>query len=365
MSPGPYSLVLVDDEKETVEQLGASMRAQLDAATTEVRTWAPRQGEDPLAMLDGLIDDDTILVVTDWDLSTGGQTGFFGPTIVSWCQQRSVPVGDFSRKTPNALPQEPNFFELRVPSEPDESATFVLNAFRGFLEVRRGVEANADRFASLRSPAAVLATLLGRPEAEAEFALYSPRLGSASGSLLQQILRTAPADIQPSVKEKVRLLGYVAGHVLLNAVLKFPGPILSRPALCAYFAADDQAFPTLSEMFDDCRYSGPFGESGEYFWREAIDERLESMRDLLSVMGETIGELNRSTVEASTGTSLPRHACLRCGGLNGGFYCPFTKRPVCTRSDCSVSSSSWLPDGARSCRIEEGFYDEWAPLLGL
>lgn len=358
------SIVLVDDDEGQLKALEAELGARLKDLGADIRTWVPRKGEDAMAKLQALIDPSTVLVITDWDLSTQGQTGFFGPTIVGWCQQRAISVGDFSRKTANALPSEPNFFELRVPTDETASA-YVEQAFRGFHAIRSELAARPERFVQLRSPSAVLATILDRPDLEPQLALYSPQLGSSSSSLLQRILNAVPEEVEAGQGEKLELLAYIAGHVLLNAVLKYPGPILSREALCAYFAASDEAFPALSKLFDDARYRGPFADSGDFFWRDIIDDVVEGMSEDAEDEAATSGALNRQAAERALATPLPRHECGRCAGENGGFYCPFKRRPVCIRSDCSVSSSSWLPDGARVCRVEHDFYEEWAPLLGL
>lgn len=364
MAAPPPSLLLVDDDEGQLYALAENLKGRLADIGADVRSWVPRRDEDAMARLAGLVDGSTALVVTDWDLSTKGLTGFFGPTIVGWCQQRAIPVGDFSRKTAEALPTEPNFFELRVPTD-DTAAAFVEQAFRGFLAIKQGIADQPELYIPLRSPAAVLALLLGRPDLEAQLGLYSPHLGSASGSLLQRILKTAPSDVVPDDAEKLSLLAYVAGHVLLNAVLKYPGPILSGEALCAYFAAAPDAFAQLAEAFEDARYTGPFSGNGNFFWRDVIDDILEQWSEGLAEDDDTVGAFNRMVVERQLAVALPRHGCTRCAGANGGFYCPFTRRPVCVRSDCSVSSSSWLPDGARVCRVEHEFYEEWAPLLGL
>ena len=73
----------------------------------------------------------------------------------------------------------------------------------------------------------------------------------------------------------------------------------------------------------------------------------------------------RAIVEAEVGRTLGRHACDRCQGERGGYWCPFAKRPVCERKDCSVGSSNLIPQGAGLTRIERDFYDTWIPLLGL
>lgn len=358
------SILLVDDDEGQLRALETELKERLKDLGADVRAWVPRKGEDAMEKLKALVDPSTILVITDWDLSTQGQTGFFGPTIVGWCQQQAIPVGDFSRKTADALPTEPNFFELRVPTD-DSAPAYVEQAFRGFHAIRAELASKPERFVQLRSPSAVLAAILDRPDLEPQLALYSPQLGSSSSSLLQRILNKAPDEIEAGQGEKLELLAYIAGHVLLNAVLKYPGPILSREALCAYFAASDDAFPALSELFADARYQGPFAGSGDFFWRDNIDDAVEALNEGADDDAATSGALNRQAAERALGVALARHNCDRCKGENGGFYCPFKRRPVCIRADCSVSSSSWLPDGARVCRVEYDFYEEWAPLLGL
>lgn len=357
------SLVLVDDDQALLDKLVGEMEARLADLQAEVRPWSPTENEKPLEKLEALVDQSTVLVVTDYDLTAGGRTGLFGPTVVGWSQQRALPVGDFSRMTVNALPKEPNFFELRVPTE--NTAAFIEQAFRGFHAIRQAIMGNAAAYLPLRSPASVLATLLGRPEIESQLALYSPTFGPTSGALLQRVQATASDAIEPSDNDKLSLIAYVAGHVLLNAVLKYPGPILHRDALCAYVATDRSGFDRVADVFRDARYEGPFSGSGAFFWRDKVDDRLEHLSEGLEDEAETIGALNRAIIERAIGEPLPRHGCKRCDGDNGGFYCPFTDRAVCTRSDCSISSSSWVPDGARVCRVESGFYEEWAPLLGL
>lgn len=358
------SLLLVDDDQVQLATLTADLESRLANLNVDVRPWSPEEHDKPLQKLQELVDETTVLIVTDYDLTRRGQTGFFGPTVVGWSQQRAIPVGDFSRKTVDALPKEPNFFELRVPAD-GTAAAFIEQAFRGFHAIRTAILDDRDTYLPLRSPASVLATLLGRPEMESQLALYSPAFGATSGALLQRVRATAPEELEPTDSEKLGLIAYVAGHLLLNAVLKYPGPILHEKALCAYFACDAAGFDRLTGIFEDARYEGPFAASGSFFWRDRIDDRLETLGEGLDDEAETIGALNRAIAERQLGEALPRHDCSRCNGDNGGFYCPFTHRPVCVRSDCSISSSSWVPDGARACRVESGFYEEWAPLLGL
>lgn len=215
----------------------------------------------------------------------------------------------------------------------------------------------------MRSPSAVIAGLLEQPDLESQIALYAVRLGPASGALMKKVEH----HVYPSVEEKRSLLVYVAGHLLIN-VLRFPGPILSLRALKAYVASDGADAPDVLALFDTARYGGPFGDLGQYFWLAQVDTIIELLADALASRGEyeTSGEFHRAVLQDVLKRDLPRHACpSRCQGKNGGFLCPFTDRTVCERPDCSVGSNSWLPQGAKLCRIEKDFFEEWAPLLGL
>jgi hypothetical protein len=368
---GLPSILLVDDKEEVLVGLREALSTLLPATEVDVRCWQPGSGndEEPDETFAGKVDDDTVLVATDYDLTGNGMKGLFGLTIVGWCQSRSIPVGDFSRGHTDELPEEPNLFELRVPPTDAEGAEFIASAFRGFQSIRLALKADPEPLASRGgSLAGVLARLLGRPQLDDQFALYMIRLGMANSALVQR-LRDSGADSKaPTDVEKIRVLTYVLGHVLLNSVLKFPGPLLSSEALCAYVGAGKPESNVLDEVFSDCRYSGPFSESASYYWREDVDVIIDAAGSALAEQDfDGFGDFNRAALELLLDRELTRHVCERaqCGGRKGGFLCPFTHRPVCERADCSVSSSSWIPQGADLSRVERDYYEEWAPLLGL
>lgn len=355
------AILFIDDKPEQVEELTEGVGGELKAKAVELRTWIPKKGDDPKQVFDEKVSTDTTLVVTDHDL-TEGQTGLFGSTIVEWCQQRAIPVADYSRQV-GALTKEPDLFEIRVPRA-DDAARFIAGIFRGFDGIHDLIAKDADLWKE-RSPAAVLARVVDAPDAEADFALYAVRLASSSGALTSRVMRAAGPDEEPSKQAKRALLGYIVGHLLLNAVLRYPGPILSLRALQAYLATDDAGNRKVLELFESARYHGPFAELDTFHWLSGIDEILEGLIPD-DVSTETNGELHRIAVERALNTTLARHSCpLRCHGQNGGFLCPFTSKTVCLRPDCSVGSNSWIPQGARLCRIEREFFDEWSPILGL
>lgn len=362
-----HSILLIDDTKALLEELKKDLSLIFGASAVDIRTWVPtREDGDPLTKFNTLVDAETILVITDYDLTSHGKTGLFGSTIVGWCQSRAIPVGDYSRGNNNSLPKEPDLFELRVPTDMGESARFVASVYRGFKWIREQLEARPDLLAK-GSPPAVLAELLAVPERANQFSQYSGRLGASNGALLDKIISTAPATVDPTADEKRSLLGYIIGHLLLNSILRFPGPILSYRSLTAYVASAESEKDAIIGVFDSARYSGPFAELDDYFWLSKTDELLDEFANLLTpeTSAETQGELNRKAVEAKLGRSLALHDCPRCQGANGGYFCPFTRRTVCQKADCSVGSNSWVPRGAGLCRVEREFFDEWAPILGI
>ena len=361
------SIVLVDDDREYLGEFRAALDQQLERDEAEVRTWAPSSSDDdPRRSLESLLDGGTVLVITDYNLTRQGLTGLFGSTIVSWCQDKAIPVGDFSRAHHASLPSEPDLFELRVPVEMEAATAYALTMFRGFRAIRDAMDLAVASPDAPPSPATALARMLGHPELEGQIALYMTGVAASNSALLDRI-RSSPDG--PTNADKAQLLAYVIGHVLVNGVLRYPGPILSERALCAYLATTPTEGGAVAELFTSARYVGPFS-SAAYYWRSGADAILEGIPVPTTDQAfETSGAYNRALAESALRRTLVRHDCPRCAGANGGYYCPFTTpssgRPVCERADCSVGSSSLLPAGADVCRIERDFFDEWAPMIGL
>lgn len=361
----PESILLIDDDPKLLTELADAVRKHLQDREIEVRAWTPSRDErDSHKTFTGMIEQGTLLVVTDYDLTAQGRTGLFGATIVAWCQAKAIAVGDFSRANVSALPSEPNLFEIRVPTATEAAAAFIVAVFKGFHGIRNYLGTHPELLREKRSWAAVLASLLGDPAVEGQLALYGIRLGT-NAALMDRLTNSGTEEHGEA--EKGTLLTYIVGHILLNAVLRFPGPILSRRALAAYVGTGAEEEATIEGLFQIAAYSGPFAELGPYFWLGKVDSRAEGLMKSLPPDHEyeTSGEMRRVAIEQYIGRDLVAHSCPRCQGKNGGFLCPFTERTVCERSDCSVGANSWIPQGAVVCRIERDFYDEWAPILGL
>lgn len=89
-----HAILLIDDDREKLQRLAARVRERLDMA--EVREWYPRENENPSVAFARKVREDTVLVVTDYDLTTAVK-GLFGHSVVAWCRNQFIPVGDFSR----------------------------------------------------------------------------------------------------------------------------------------------------------------------------------------------------------------------------------------------------------------------------
>ena len=363
MSHERPTVLLVDDDEEGLASFANALDRRLDGQAT-VRCWRPTPEDIPLEdAFAKLADPSTALVVTDYDLTTS-IGGFFGPSIIGWCQSRAIPVADFSRAHADARPKAPNLFELRVPADDANGSALAASLLRGFETIRSRVTEARLYTSSDRPLSATLAEVLHQPDIEIELAPYFRDLGAANSALFETIAQR-PNPNASLTELKTQLLTYILGHVLWNAILRYPGVLLSADALCAYFATSSDDESELSGLFLDARYSGPFGDSGPWFWRHAVDSTIQAFSDSASNDVASFDEHNRTAAESALGRPLSGHPCERCSGTRGGFWCPFTSRPVCERPDCSTPESSWIPAGAYLARVERDYHDEWTPFLGL
>jgi hypothetical protein len=321
MNSPKLRLVLIDDDAGQLADLEQSIRAEPEAADFELVSWKPdRDTADVAATFAKLVEPGATLVVTDYDLTRYGPTGFFGVSIVAWCQQRAIPVSDFSRGTPAALPTDSNLFEFRIPTTAREAAPFIVAIASGFHAIRREIEGNQDLLSS-PSPANMLADLLGRPEAVSSFALYDVQIGANTG--LVQLLRE-----DKSIERRQAVAIYILGDLLFNSILRFPGPILDRRALCAYFACADAAAPHILDQFQSAVYSGPFQSLGPFFWHSDVDDLVETWASVseLTYTGNSASYRRSLLEEVLGGQPLDRFVCPRCAGEQG--YVP-SLRPWC------------------------------------
>lgn len=367
------AILLVDDKKRNLDRLQERVRQELgELPGAQVAAWDPRGlSGDPEDAFAERIGDDTVLVVTDLDL-TPAVPGLLGHSIVAWCRKRFIPVGDFSSKI-GALPKESDLFELRVPRGESAAVAFIARMYRGFRDLRAGMENDRTLLGETESPGQLLATLLGRRELESQFSPYMTRPGMFNASLLDTLAELDVDGTDRRAAEKTRLLTYIVGHVFVNAVLRYPGPLLAKGPCCAYLAMSEEDAEEVLGLFGDAGFDGAFADGERLFWRDRVDaavERLSAEHEVADANYESFGDFRRAVVSRaleSAGRTARAHACPRdgCNGIKGGFWCPFTGRPVCERQDCSSTASSWVPSGAYACRVERDYFDERAPILNL
>ena len=360
MGRSKRSILIVDDKKEYLTGLAEGLKKRLP--DYEIVTWQPNEHEGPPnEKFENLVSIHTEMVVTDYDLTTAVK-GLFGLAIVAWCQHQGIPVGEYTRLPTAALPQEPNLFELRVPTNEDSAADYITGVVNGFGDLRDRIERNVELVTTRGSLASVLATILERPKLENQFAAYMSRPNAANAFLIGSLT----TDSNPGDDTKRRLFTYLLGHLLVNSVLKYPGPILTSEMLGAYLAIGHESFEEVKSYFKSAKYSGPFGEGKCFYWREDVDDILDEFGEEVGTedLG-SFGDFNRRVVERLVEGDVSSHECARCDGKKGGFWCPFTNRAVCERSDCSVTGSSWIPTGAQLCRFRCWPYHEWSPILSL
>ena len=267
------SILLVDDNSRYLQNLKFTLMDSLQQENVNIRAWNPKPKSDYLDLVgefESFIDENTILVATDYDLTRSGIRGFFGDTVVGWCRRRFIPVGDFSRANATALTEKPDLFELRIPANNVEGARYIANVYRGFSTIRNALSKNAMSLGSKLSLSAVLAELLERPHLDSHFSLYMSRIVMNNSAIVEHV-RPSTGHGNKGTPSKIQVVTYLLGHILINAILRYPGPILSERSLCAYLATSNSQAKNLKKLFSDAVYKGPFGEEGNYFWLEDIE----------------------------------------------------------------------------------------------
>ena len=358
------TILLIDDEECLLAELRERLTEGLAGEDVKVKGWQPRASDElPKAMLEKLAPKGTALVVTDYNLTKRGMRGLEGPAVESWCRNRFIPVGQFSRGHVDELPREPGLFSMRVPERTGPAVKYIVAVYRGFKEVRERV---GQGNWSNHTISSITAEIMGCRHCEPAVSLYFSRLGSSTGGLGEYLRRKETAG--EAREALVEVLCYVIGHVILNLILGYPGPVLPRETLAAYLAVPIEEAEEVVARAGIGSYEGPFSEVQPLVWRKDVDEAMEKAVDVGAREGPLdAGGYNRYAAGMLLGREPRAHDCKRgeCGGELGGFWCPFTRRTVCLRADCSHAASAWIPDGADLCRVEAEFYEDYAPLLGI
>ena len=200
------AILLIDDNSGNLENLTTRVRRELNELEAhQVRAWDLRDVTDaPETAFANHVGMDTVLVVTDLELSPA-RAGFLGDSVVAWCRKRFIPVGDFSRQ-PNALPLEPDLFELRVPRNESEDVPFIARMYRGFRDLRDRMDGIGTSLNDAENPGQLLAGLLERTELENQFSPYMTRPGMFNASLLDTLSEIDANSEERATDKKKKLL---------------------------------------------------------------------------------------------------------------------------------------------------------------
>jgi hypothetical protein len=217
---------------------------------------------------------------------------------------------------------------------------------RGFMTITAALSAikDSDQDTRPQDSAALLASLLGRPELENRVRLFisgDQRMG---------------AELLSSPDHDVRRQSSIFGTWIYDSLLKYPGLVVNAVAAASYLNISLAEFEdsNIRSLFDGAAYEGPFAcESRQLWWRDQLDELLL----------EEDADDGAAFASIRTGRDVAPCKCSGSGEAPAGFYCMITKKPV--SEEYSVGGISWFPPGADLARIVRTKYDELAPWLGI
>ena len=353
------NILLIDDNTKEFGQMNHELGGILKPQGISISAWNPvKSNENPAQVIKKFLKSNPVMVVTNYDHSSDGINGYYGPTIVRWCKSKLIPVGEYSQRNELGYLEQPNLFDISVPSDRKIAPTHIASIVSGFISIKNFIETNKGLFKKKLSLSNIISLLLGREHLHLKFSPYIESIELASNNVLLFMNGTKNVSVQ-----KLQVItAYLIGHLLLNAILKFPGPIISKQALCSYLSVASEYYTELEQIFSHALYQGPFNAIGPFYWREDVDQIiLENSNDITGDF-EGVGAFNRAVLQ-KLGVQVKPFKCNKCYGKYGGYYCPFTKKTVCELESCSVTSSTWIPRGFNICRIEKNYFESWRPLL--
>ena len=357
-------ILIIDDKLDHSKKMSEMLKKEYNLKAGEIDVWDPKSGHnDPFKAIEAKLDEGPTLVICDFDLTEkSGIRGLFGPLISKMCHSRLIPVGEYTRKDIFKIPTTTNLFNISIDRDNCTAAAEIVAVYRGFKTINKLVADDAQSISQDLSYSNVLARILGREYLYYEFSKYMDSFERVNEFLIQYLenKENFGNDLELA---KNRVISYVIGHVLLNTVLRYPGPILSEQILCSYLSISKKEKVWLKNNFQKAIYHGPFSEMGTYYWLEIVDNIIDkNSKDIGNV--SYVGAFNQAVVK-NMKKDIKLHKCKRSKTecQKGGYYCPFTKQTVCEHENCSVISTGWIPIGANICRVEREYFDTWQPIL--
>jgi hypothetical protein len=214
----------------------------------------------------------------------------------------------------------------------------------GFNELKRSLVEKPDLLGHSRGPADILAHALGRPSVKADLLGYTAQ---------NFFFFAAPEDTAAEKGSRTDIAQQATrlGYWLVNYILAFPGPILSKNAAAAYLnvSVESMSNPNVEALLKPARYTGPFHALDEYYWAE----------DLLGIIEQADGDIAKSKFL----NNIKMERVDNENPESSAYLCILTNSPI--KASDAASNPDWIPSGAKVARVTENLYDELGPLLSI
>ena len=249
------NILVIDDNSKNLGHINHVLNEILKPQGVSINAWNPTEcDKDPAQKIKSYLKDNPVLVVTDYDLSGSGSNGIYGPTIARWCKSKLIPVGEYSHKNELGNIVQPNLFDISVPSDHKIAPVHIASIVDGFISIRNFIESNKEIVENKFSLSKIISLILGREHLQLHFDQYIESIDKVSNNLVLFMNGSKKVSTQ-----KLRTITtYIIGHLLLNSILKYPGPIISEQALCSYLSIATSNTADLKRVFKKAIYQGPF-----------------------------------------------------------------------------------------------------------
>lgn len=360
MSESKNLVILFEDNPTAGARIEAAIRASLPTDAELIR-FAPKKETSDAAYEDRILAElfdspyaDATLIVSDRDLSATNEFRGLSEAVISKVANRlAIPMAVYaSGYTDDLLERQRQFGDARIVVDPATIGPSVAILVSGFAHLRRELPEILKIHGSNRprSPAGVMAHLLGQPELADQIALY----GAGDQKMVSEVLPFAQEKQRRKLEARLPCL---LGYWLFDSILRFPGLLVNGVAAASYLNIAVKEFTTDSKiqgLFSSALYKGPFNDSANPVWWRSLLDQLVQAEDCIdgNEMACKLG-----------GAKVAPCKCSVDEGKKAGWYCVATKQPVSL--DESQGNISWFPAGADLARIRQDVYDEIGPWLGL
>jgi hypothetical protein len=351
-------VILFEDNAAIGKRIEDAIRENLPAGVELIR-FIPKLPSNGTAYEDRILQElrtpdyaGATLIVSDRDLSATADFGGLSEAVVSKVANRlAIPVALYATGYTDALlERQRQFGDARIVLDPECIGPVVATLVSGFSKVSSELRKVLDEGGGqrLRSPAAVMAHLLGKPELSDLVSLY----GAGDQKMLAEVLPFAVKGKRLELEERLPCL---LGYWLFDSILRYPGILVNSVAAASYLniSVSDYSKDEVRAKFSDALYLGPFSSNSDpLWWRHLLDEIIQES-----------GVVDGKSVVDRAGLSVSSCSCSVDPNRPAGWYCVATRMPVSLEE--SEGNISWFPPGADLARIRKDVFDELGPWLGL